>query len=47
MPGLVKFGILAGGISLLGYVGLYVLAVHFEPAQEEVSKSVPSITIKR
>ena len=47
MPAIVRFTILAGVLAVVGYVGLYVMAVHFEPEQKEVRKSLPSIQIKR
>ena len=47
MNAILKFAVLAAVISAIGYVSLYVMAVHFEPEQKEVRKSIPSITIKR
>ncbi|MEO1695373.1 MAG: histidine kinase [Pseudomonadota bacterium] len=47
MPAFLKFAILAGVLAAAGYVGMYVLAVHFEPEQKEVRKSLPSIKIQR
>ncbi|MGF1651113.1 MAG: hypothetical protein ACFCUN_11760 [Hyphomicrobiaceae bacterium] len=47
MPVFVRFTLVAAILAALGYIGLYVMAVHFEPEQKEVRKSVPSIQIKR
>lgn len=47
MPAFVKFALFAAVLTAIGYVGMYVLAVHFEPEQKEVRKSLPSIKIQR
>lgn len=41
MPAVFKFTLLAAVLAGIGYVGLYVLAVHFEPEPKEVRKSLP------
>lgn len=46
MPAVVKFMLLTAVLAGAGYVGLYVLAVHFEPEPKEVRKSLP-IRIER
>lgn len=47
MPSLIRFlfvvGVLAGTI----FGGLYVLAIHFEPPQKEVSSPVPAVSLRR
>jgi len=47
MPAVLKYAIVAAIVSALSYVTLYVFAVHFEPAQKEVRKSLPSVKIQR
>lgn len=41
MPAIVKFTLIAALLAAVGYVTLYMLAVHFEPEQTEVRKSLP------
>jgi hypothetical protein len=41
MPAIVKFILIAALMAVIGYVSLYMLAVHFEPEQSEVRKSLP------
>lgn len=47
MPSLIRFllvtGILCAGI----FGGLYVAAVYYEPQQQEVSSSVPGVSLRR
>ncbi len=47
MPSLFKFLTVVGAILALGYGGLYILAVHFEPSQTEVSDPLPTIKIRK
>lgn len=47
MPSLFRFLILAGLLAGVGYAGLYVLAEYLEPAQQETSKPVPGVKIRR
>ncbi|MEO0791372.1 MAG: hypothetical protein AAFY27_02405 [Pseudomonadota bacterium] len=47
MPAVLKYAIVAAIVSALSYVTLYVFAVHFEPEQTEVRKSLPSVKIQR
>ncbi|MEL6623454.1 MAG: hypothetical protein AAFY53_03420 [Pseudomonadota bacterium] len=47
MPAVLKYAIVAAIVSALSYVTLYVFAVHFEPEQKEVRKSLPSVKIQR
>lgn len=47
MPSLFRFLFV---VALLGgavFGGLYVLAVHFEPEQQEVSKPLPDVKIRK
>ncbi|MEL6871380.1 MAG: hypothetical protein AAFO62_01015 [Pseudomonadota bacterium] len=46
MPVIVRFAIFAVVLSIAGYVGLYVMAKHFEPEPKEVTKSLP-VKIKK
>ncbi len=47
MPSLFRFLFVITVLFAVAYGGLYVLAVYFEPEQQEVQKSVPSVKIKR
>ncbi len=47
MSPLIRFVLFAGVLSALAYVGLYMMAVHFEPPQTEVRKSLPGVRIER
>jgi len=47
MPSLFRFLFIAGTLSAMVFGGLYVLAVHFEPAPQEVSKPVVGVKIRR
>ncbi|MEL6298069.1 MAG: hypothetical protein AAFQ45_05830 [Pseudomonadota bacterium] len=38
---IVRFAIFAIVLSVAGYIGLYVMAKHFEPEPREVTKSLP------
>ena len=47
MPSLVRFLAVVGTIAAVLSGGLYVLATQFEPAQQEVTKPVPNVKIRR
>lgn len=47
MPSLIRFLVMTGIISVGIFGGLYVLAVHFEPPQKEVSTPVYGVTLRR
>jgi cobalamin synthase len=47
MPSLLRFLVVVGALAGLVSGGLYVLANQFEPAQQEVTKPVPSVKIRR
>jgi putative flippase GtrA len=47
MPSLLRFLVVVGGLTAMVSGGLYVLATQFEPAQQEVSKPVPNVKIRR
>lgn len=47
MPSLFKFLAVVSTLCIMGYVGLYILAVHFEPVPKEVSDPLPSVKIRR
>ncbi len=47
MPTLIRFVFVVSMIVAVGYGSLYVLAVYFEPEQEEVQKPLPGIKIRR
>ena len=47
MPSLVRFLAVVGTIAAVLSGGLYVLATQFEPVQQEVSKPVPNVKIRR
>lgn len=47
MPSLIRFLVMTGIISAGIFGGLYVLAVHFEPPQKEVSTPVYGVTLRR
>lgn len=47
MPSLFRFLFVVTVLFAVAYGSLYVLAVYFEPEQEEVQRSLPSVKIKR
>ena len=47
MPSLFRFLFVVGSLTAIAYASLYVLAVYFEPSQEEVQKPLASIKIRR
>lgn len=47
MAMLIRYVLIAGVVSAVCYLGLYMMATHFEPEQKEVRKSLPGLTIKR
>lgn len=47
MPSLFRFLFIAGALSAVVFGGLYVLAVHFEPVPQEVTKPVVGVKIRR
>ncbi len=47
MPSLIRFLVITGMISAGIFGGLYVLAVHFEPPQKEISSPVYGVTLRR
>ena len=47
MPSLLRFLVVVGTVTALVSGGLYVLATQFEPAQQEVTKPVPNVKIRR
>ncbi|MBI1385337.1 MAG: histidine kinase [Rhizobiales bacterium] len=46
MPSLIRFLTVIGTLVAVVYGSFYVLAVYFEPAQQEVSKQVLGVSIK-
>lgn len=47
MPSLMRFLFVVGTLTAIVSGGLYVLATQFEPDQQEVTKPVPSVKIRR
>lgn len=47
MPSLVRFLMVVGALTAAVAGGLYVLATQFEPAQQEVTKPVPNVKIRK
>lgn len=47
MPSLFRFLILVATVGAMAFGGLYVLATKFEPEQQEVSKPLPSVKIRK
>ena len=47
MPSLMRFLAVVGTIAAVLSGGLYVLATQFEPDQQEVTKPVPNVKIRR
>jgi hypothetical protein len=47
MPSLVRFLVVVGTLTAAVAGGLYVLATQFEPAQQEVTKPVPNVKIRK
>ena len=47
MQPLVRLLLVAAVLAAIAYVGLYMMAVHFEPPPEEVRKSLPGVRIDR
>ena len=47
MPSLFRFIAVVSTICAMGYAGLYILAVHFEPQPRQVSDPLPSVKIRR
>lgn len=47
MPSLIRFLIVVGVLSAVIFGGLYVAAIHFEPAQKDVSSPVPEVSLRR
>lgn len=47
MPSLFRFLMVAGVLGSLVCGGLYVLATHYEPQTEEVTKVVPGVKIRK
>ena len=47
MPSLFRFLFVVGMLVAVTYGSLYVLAVYFEPEQQEVQKPLASIKIRR
>ena len=47
MPSLIRFVVVVGLLGGIGYASMYVLAEYFEPKQEQVSKPVPGVKIRR
>jgi hypothetical protein len=47
MPSLVRFLVVVGALTAAVAGGLYVLATQFEPAQQEVTKPVPNVKIRK
>jgi hypothetical protein len=45
MPSLFRFLLIAGTLGSLVAGGLYVLATHYEPSQQEETKVVPGVKI--
>lgn len=47
MPSLIRFLVVVGALTAAVAGGLYVLATQFEPAQQEVTKPVPNVKIRK
>jgi hypothetical protein len=47
MPSLFRFLFFASALGAVVVVGLYVLAVYFEPVPHEVTKPVPGVKIRK
>lgn len=47
MPSLLRFLFIVGSVTAIVAGGLYILATKFEPAQQEVTKPVPNVKIRR
>lgn len=47
MPSLFRFLMVAGILGALVFGGLYVASVVLEPAQREMSTSVPGVKVRR
>ena len=47
MPSLIRFLTVTGGIALVIFGGLYILANYYEPETSEVRKAVPKVSIRR
>ena len=47
MPSLFRFLFMVSMLFAVSYGSLYVLAVYFEPEQNEVQKPLPSVKIRR
>lgn len=47
MPPIVRLTLVAAVLAALGYIGLYMMAIHFEPEPSEVRKSLPGVRIER
>jgi hypothetical protein len=46
MPSLFRFLAVVGTLAAIVSGGLYVLAVYYEPAPQEVTKAVPGVKIR-
>jgi hypothetical protein len=47
MPSLFRFLFVLAVLGAMAFGGLYVLATHFEPEQQEVSKPLPGVKIRK
>ena len=47
MPSLIRFIAVVGTLTAVVSGGLYILATQFEPSQQEVTKPVPTVKIRR
>ena len=47
MPSLLRFIFVVGALTTVVAGGLYVLATQFEPTQQEVTKPVANVKIRR
>ena len=47
MPSLFRFLFITGTLSAIVFGGLWVLATHFEPVPQEVTKPVAGVKIRR
>lgn len=47
MPSLLRFLAVVGALTAIVSGGLYLLATEFEPEQQEVTKPVPNVKIRR
>lgn len=47
MPSLFRFLFVVSSMITVTYVGLYIMAVYFEPEPREIRKPVPGIQIRR